>query len=136
MNDKQLEFKAGDDKEYEVDGIWDSTVYVKESVGQLPELYYLVSWKGYPEKENTWEPASAIQHLWRLVTTYHKDNPEKPTAISDPVNTAPPMARPSSPPRPIAKPTTSQPAEPTAAPTKKYGRPAGSTTTTKRAKKS
>ena len=38
MNDTQLdfEFEAGDDKEYEVDGIWDSAVYAKESAGQLP----------------------------------------------------------------------------------------------------
>ena len=57
VNDTQLNFKfeAGNDKdkEYEVDGIWDSSVYAKESVGQLPGLYYLVSWKGYPGKENT-----------------------------------------------------------------------------------
>ena len=132
----QLEFEAGDNKEYKVDGIWDSVVYAKESVGQLPGLYYLVSRKGYPEEENTWEPASAIQHLRRLVTAYHKDNLKKPTATSDPVDTAPPMARPSALPKPIAKPTTSQLAEPTATPTKKRGRPAGSTTTTKQAKKS
>ena len=43
MNDMQLEFEAGDDKEYKVDGIWDSAVYAKESAGQLPGLYYLVS---------------------------------------------------------------------------------------------
>ena len=62
MNDTQLnfEFKAGDDKEYEVDGIRDSAVYARESAGQLPGLYYLVSWKGYSEEENTWEPISAI----------------------------------------------------------------------------
>ena len=55
MNDTKLnfEFEAGDDKEYEVDGIRDSAVYAKESVGQLPGFYYLVSWKGYPEEENT-----------------------------------------------------------------------------------
>ena len=140
MNDTQLdfEFEAGDDdKEYEVDGIRDSAVYAKESAtGQLSGLYYLVSWKGYPEEENTWEPASAIQHLRRLITAYHKDNPEKPTATSDPVDTAPPMARPSAPPRPIAK-KQGRPAGPTAVPTKKRGRPIGSTTTTtKRAKKS
>ena len=54
-NDIQLDFKfeADDDKEYEVDGISDSAVYVKESaIGQLPELYYLVSWKSYSEKKN------------------------------------------------------------------------------------
>ena len=129
MNDTQLDFKfkASNGKEYKVDGIQDSAVYTKESAGQLPGLYYLVSWKGYPEEENTWEPASAIQHLRRLVTAYHKDNPEKPTATSVPVNTALPMAR------PTASPMT----RPTAAPTKKRGQLAKSTTTTtKRAKKS
>ena len=102
----QLEFEAGDDKEYEVDGIWDSAVYARELAEQLPGLYYLVSWKSYPEEENTWEPASAIQHLRKLVTAYHKDNPEKPIATSAPVNMAPLMARPFTSPRPITKPIT------------------------------
>ena len=55
VNDTKLnfEFEAGDDKEYEVDGIRDSAVYARESAEQLPGLYYLVSWKGYPEEENT-----------------------------------------------------------------------------------
>ena len=117
----QLDFKfaAGNNKEYEVDGIWDSAVYAKESAtGQLPGLYYMVSWKGYFKEKNTWEPASAIQHLWKLVTVYHKDIPEKPTATSLPINVAPPIAR------------------PTAAPTKKRGQPIGFTTINKRAKKS
>ena len=62
INDMQLdfEFEAGNDKKYEVDGIRDSSVYARESAGQLPKLYYLVLWKGYSEKENTWEPALAI----------------------------------------------------------------------------
>ena len=137
----QLEFEAGNNKEYKVNGIWDSAVYARELAGQLPGLYYLVSWKSYPEKQNIWEPASAIQHLQKLVTAYHKDNPEKLTVTSLPVDTALLMARPSAPPRPTAKPTRapkpSQPAGSTAAPTKKRGRPIGSTTTTtKRAKKS
>ena len=147
MNDTQLdfEFEADDDKKYEIDGIWDSAVYAKESTtDQLLGLYYLVSWKGYPKEKNTWEPASAIQHFWKLITTYHKDNPKKPTATSAPVNTVPPMARLSTPPRPTAKLTSDIPikrkqgqlAEPMAAPTKKYGRPAAFTTTPKRAKKS
>ena len=65
MNNTQLdfEFEADDDKEYEVNGIWDSAVYARESAGQLLGFYYLVSWKGYPKEENIWEPASAIQHL-------------------------------------------------------------------------
>ena len=45
VNDMQrdFEFEAGNDKEYEVDGIWDSAVYARESVRQLLGLYYLVS---------------------------------------------------------------------------------------------
>ena len=55
------EFEPGDDKEYEVEVIRDSVVYARESKsGHLPGLYYLVSWKGYPEEKNTWEPASAV----------------------------------------------------------------------------
>ena len=144
VNDIQLnfEFEAGNDKEYEVDGIWDSAVYAKESAtGQLPGLYYLVLWKSYPKEENTWEPVLAIQQLQRLFTAYHKDNPEKPTATSAFIDTAPPMARPTAPPiaRLMTAPTKKrgQPAKPMAAPTKKRSRLVGSTiTTTKQVKKS
>ena len=122
----QLEFEAGNDKEYEINSIQDNAIYTKEStISQLPRLYYLVSWKGYPEEENTWEPTSAIQQLRRLVIVYHKDIPKKPTAISLPVDTAPPLA----------SPIQGRPAGPMTAPTKKRGQLAGSTTTSKQAKK-
>ena len=57
------ELDAGDNSgEYEVEAIWDSTIYTRESESShLPGLYHLVSWKGYPEEENTWEPASMVQ---------------------------------------------------------------------------
>ena len=90
------ELDAGDDNgEYEVEAIRDSAVYARESEsGHLPGLYYLVSWKGYPEEENTWEPASAVQHLRKLISSFHKDHPDKPTATFPTIDTAPPMARP------------------------------------------
>ena len=52
---EQLEFEAGgNNEEYEMEGICDSAVYVRESeAGYLPGFYYLVSWKGYPEDEST-----------------------------------------------------------------------------------
>ena len=62
---EQLEFEAGsDNKEYEVEGICDSAVYARQSeAGHLLGLYYLVSWKSYPEDESTWEPVLKVQHL-------------------------------------------------------------------------
>ena len=113
------EFDAGDNKKYEVEAIKDSTVYAKEAEGHLPGLYYLVSWKGYPEEESTWEPSSAVMHLRKMISAFHKDHPEKPTATSPPLDSAPPMA----------KPSTKPPVKPSAK--RKRGRPIGST---KRAK--
>ena len=45
VNNMQLnfEFETGNNKEYEIDGIRDNTVYARELAGQLLELYYLVS---------------------------------------------------------------------------------------------
>ena len=90
------ELDAGDNSgEYEVEAIRDSAIYAKESeLGHLLGLYYLVSWKGYPEEENTWELASTVQHLRKLISLFHKDHPDKPTATSLAINTTPPMARP------------------------------------------
>lgn len=53
----KLEFDNGKENgsnsgEYEVEVIWDSTVYVRESEGHLSSFYYLVLWKGYLEEEN------------------------------------------------------------------------------------
>ncbi len=68
----RLEFESdGDGKEYKIKTIRNSKVYAKElDSGQLLGLYYLVSWKGYLEKENTWEPALAMLHLCKLISTF------------------------------------------------------------------
>ena len=119
---RQMEFDAGDDEsgEYEVEAIRDSAVYARESKsGHLPGLYYLVSWKGYSEEENTWELASAVQHLRKLISLFHKDHPDKSIATFPAIDTAAPMARP-----------TVKPMEPLK---RKRGRPANSTN--KRVKK-
>ena len=90
----EFELEPGDDKEYEVEAIRDSAVYAKEADGHLPGLYYLVAWKGYPEEENTWEPSLAVMHLRKMVSTFHKDYPEKSTATSAPLDFALSMAKP------------------------------------------
>ena len=56
----EFKFEASNSKEYKVEAIWDSVVYVNKANGHLPGLYHLVVWKGYPKKENIWEPSSAI----------------------------------------------------------------------------
>ena len=99
---KELELKAGDSKEYEVEATQDSAVYASKSEsGQLPGLYYLVAWKGYSKEDNIWEPSSAIQHLKKLINFFYKDHLEKPTANSSLIDYAPPMARPRVKPTPL-----------------------------------
>ena len=119
MNEQFLEpkpeFDAGDNKEYEIEVIIDSAIYTKEVEGHLPGLYYLVSWKRYLEEKSTWEPSSTVMHLWKMISTFHKDHPEKPTATSPPLDSAPPIAKPSV--KPPVKPSMKQ----------KWGRPIGST---------
>ena len=114
------ELDEGDDSgEYKVEAIRDSAIYAKESEsGHLPGLYYLVSRKGYPKEENTWEPALAVQHLRKLISLFHKNHLNKPTVTSPAINTILPIARP-----------TVKPIEPLK---RKQGRPTGCAT--KRAK--
>ena len=54
-DENATELDAGDKSGgYKVEAIQDSKVYAKKSKSvDLPDLYYLVSWKGYPEEENT-----------------------------------------------------------------------------------
>ena len=93
---RQIEFEVGnnDNGEYEVKAIRDSMIYARESESShLPGLYYLVTWKRYPEEENTWEPASAVQYLRKLINLFHKDYLDKLIATSPIIKTTPPMAR-------------------------------------------
>ena len=69
----EFEFEASNDKEYKVEAIQNSAVYIEEIDRHLPRLYYLVTWKGYLEEENTWKPFSTVIHLWKIVNTFHKN---------------------------------------------------------------
>ena len=101
----ELDFETGNSKEYEIEAIWNSAVYIIElEWGHLPGLYYLVAWKSYPEEEKTWDPVLAVQYLKKLISLFYKDHLEKPTVIFLLVNSTPPMARPTV--KPIAKSTT------------------------------
>ncbi len=57
-------------------------------------LYYLVLWKNYLKKENTWEPSLAVIYLWKLISTFYKKHPEKPGVTSLHLDSVLPMIRP------------------------------------------
>ena len=90
---KKLEFKISrDNKEYELEVICNSPVDARESeAGHLSGLYNLVSQKDYPKNKNIWEPTSVVQHLRKLVSIFHKNHPNKPTAISLTIDLASPI---------------------------------------------
>lgn len=49
----EFEFEAGNNKKYEIDGIWNNIIYARElATKQLSRLYYLVFSKNYLEKKN------------------------------------------------------------------------------------
>ena len=53
----------------------------------LPGFYYLVSWKGYPEDESTWNPAAAIKTFGRLSKPTMRVTPpsqQQPLLLSTP----------------------------------------------------
>ncbi len=74
----------------------DSVVYAKEpdSGHHLLGLYFMVLWKGYLEEENTWKPTLVVLDLCKLMSTFHHDHLEKLIAISPPIDSSLPMARP------------------------------------------
>ena len=59
------------EEEYEVEHIINHCRY-ERSRG----LQYLIKWKGYPESDNTWEPANQV-HTPNLIKLYHRHSPLK-----------------------------------------------------------
>ncbi len=104
--------------------ICDSVVYARDLESHLLGFYYLVLWKGYLEKENTWEPAPAVLHLRKLINTFYHNYLEKPTATSPLIDSVPLTTRPK------IRPTKASSIE------QKRGQPTKANGTSKRAKKS
>ena len=59
----------GGEEEYEVECILNHRCH-----GRSRQLQYFIKWKGYPENDNTWEPADQI-HAPDLLKAYHRSNP-------------------------------------------------------------
>jgi hypothetical protein len=55
--------------EYEVEAIINHRHH-----GRKQDLQYLLKWKGYPDADNTWEPADQV-HAPMLIKQYHKKHP-------------------------------------------------------------
>ena len=91
---KVPKFEIDNDNEYKIEANQDSVVYTKKTGGHLLGLYYLVTWKSYLKEKNTWEPFSIVMQLRMIVSTFHKDHPKKPTVTLVPLDSAPPMAKP------------------------------------------
>ena len=54
------------EEEYEVERIVNHQRH-----GRARQLQYLIKWKGYPESDNTWEPADQV-HAPELIKLYHR----------------------------------------------------------------
>jgi transposase InsO family protein len=63
----------GEDEHYEVE-----TVLQSRLTPNRRGVQYLVKWKGYPDSENSWLPASGMKHATDLVQQFHAKNPRSP----------------------------------------------------------
>ncbi len=88
LPEPKREFVAWNNKEYKVKAIILNAIYGKEAKNQIPNFYYLILWKGYPEEKNTCEPSAIVKHLRKLINTFHKEYLEKSTATSPPLDAA------------------------------------------------
>ncbi len=85
-----IELDKSNSKEYKIEKIHDSEIYVKElNTGyHLLGLHYLVSWKDYSKKENTWKSVLVMLQLCKLISTFYRDYLKKPTVTSLSINSA------------------------------------------------
>lgn len=83
--------------EYQVKKIYDKAVYTVELQRYLPLFYYLMLWKGYPEKKNIRETILIVEHFRNLINNFHKAHLDKLTSISPSINIILLMPRPTKP---------------------------------------
>lgn len=70
-------------EEYEVEKILDAQY--RQLLGTRKKtLHFLVKWKGYHDKDNTWEPLENVQNSKDLLENFYKENPAKPKENPNP----------------------------------------------------
>lgn len=74
--------EAKKEEEYEVEKII-------EHAGSGKSVKYLVKWKGYKDKENTWEPKSNLAHATDLLEEYEATAKEEKKAAPSKKTTGP-----------------------------------------------
>ena len=60
----------------------------------LLSFYYLISWNGYPQEENTREPALTMLYFCKFINIFYYDYLKRPIITSLLIDSAPWMARP------------------------------------------
>ena len=83
---KPEEFESRDNMEYKIKAIIDSTIYSQQANNLIPGFNSLILWKSYPVKEITREPILAIIPFQKLISTFYKEHPKKPTISSSSLN--------------------------------------------------
>ncbi len=52
---------------------------IRDSGLRSLELQYQVKWKGFPNKESSWEPVAHFSKSMEFVEEFHQSNPTKPS---------------------------------------------------------
>ena len=90
----RLKFDSNRDRqEVKVKIICENVIYVIKSEDYLSGLYYLISCKSYLKEDHMWELILVIQYLRKLLNTFHKKDPDKPTTSLNPVDLALPTSK-------------------------------------------
>jgi hypothetical protein len=71
------EIVQGEDDHYEVEKVLQSKLMPNKR-----GILYLAKWKGYPDSENSWLPASGMKQAQALVKQFHQKNPSAPCSPS------------------------------------------------------
>lgn len=81
----ELQLNGRNNKIYKMQAICDHKLYVKETVGELPKLYYFILWKNYSKDKNISEPILINLYLWKIISYFYQNYSKKLIAILLPI---------------------------------------------------